>query len=221
MDSPLRIIFADDHPLYRKGLRQVVEEDASVSIVGETGDGESAFRLIEELRPDVAVLDIDMPHMSGLQIAKKLQEKNFFVAVVILTIYKQEDMFNEAMDWGVRGYVLKETAAVDILDAIKTVADGRYYISPILSTHLVVRSRRAQDLLNNRQSLSDLTKSERRILRLISHNKTSKDIGAELNISHRTVETHRTNIATKLNIHGSHALLKFALENKSVLSTET
>ena len=214
----LKILIADDHPLYKKGLRQAVEDDATMEVVAETGDGESALRLIEETQPDVAVLDIDMPRMSGLQVAKKVSEKNLFVAVVILTIYNQEDMFNEAMDCGVRGYVLKETAAVDIIEAMKTVAEGRYYVSPVLASHLVGRSQRANDLLKSKPSLSDLTPAERRILKLISQNKTSKDIGEELGISYRTVETHRTNIAVKLNIHGTHSLLKFAIEHKSTLA---
>lgn len=220
MTERLSVVIADDHPLFRKGLRQSIQEDTGMVIAGEAGDGESALRLIEECKPDVAVLDIDMPRMSGLQVARVVQEKSLFVAVVILTVYKQEDMFNEAMDAGVRGYVLKETAAVDILDALRGTAEGCYYFSPILSSHLVTRSRRAKSLLEVKPTIANLTPSERRILKLISQNKTSKDIAEELGISYRTVETHRFNIATKLNIHGSHALLKFAFDNKSALADQ-
>jgi DNA-binding NarL/FixJ family response regulator len=220
MKERLSILIADDHPLFRKGLRQAIEEDADLTIVGEAGDGETALRLIEETKPDVAVLDIDMPRMNGLQVARAVHEKGLFVAVAILTVYRQEDMFNEAMDASVRAYVLKETAVVDILDALRRIAEGCYYFSPILSSHLVERSRRAKALLELKPSLSDLTLSERRILKLISQYKTSKDIADELGISYRTVETHRTNIATKLKIHGTHALLKFAFDNKSALADQ-
>ncbi len=119
MTPTITLVIADDHPLFRKGLRQSIEEDPSLRIVGEASDGAAALRLIEERMPDVAVLDIDMPEMRGLQVAKMVQEKKLFVAVIILTIYKEEDMFNEAMDAGVRGYVMKETAVIDLLEAIK------------------------------------------------------------------------------------------------------
>ena len=211
------MLIADDHPLFRKGLRQALEEEEAFEIIGEAGDGETALALIERSTPDVAVLDIDMPIMRGLQVAHRIKEKGLFVAVIILTIYKEEDMFNEAMDAGVYGYVLKESATIDLIEAIKTVTMGRYYFSPALTGHLVSRSQRAKDLLHRKPTLTDLTSAERRILKPISFNKTSKEIVDELSISYRTVETHRTNIATKLNIHGSHSLLKFALENKAAL----
>jgi len=215
--SPLRVVIADDHPLFRKGLRQAIEEDPSFLVVGEAGDGERALQLIEENHPDLAVLDIDMPRKKGLEIARIIRDKRLFVSVLMLTIYKEEDMFDAAMDAGVRGYVLKETAAIDIIEAMKVVAQGRYYVSPILSDYLAARNNRAKELLHRRPSLADLTPAEKRILRLVAQSKTSKDIADELGISYRTVETHRTNIATKLNIHGTHSLLKFALENKGAL----
>jgi len=217
MTSPITVVIADDHPVFRKGLRQAIEEDVSFTIVGEARTGAEALTLIEERMPDIAVLDIDMPGMRGLQVARTAQERGLFVGVIILTIYREEDMFNEAMDSGVRGYVMKETAVIDLLEAMKTVAMGEYYFSPSLAGHLVGRSQRARHLLAQKPSLADLTPAERRILKLIGLNKTSKDIADDLGISYRTVETHRTNIATKLNIHGSHSLLRFALENKSSL----
>jgi DNA-binding NarL/FixJ family response regulator len=217
MNSNVSVIIAEDHPLFRKGLGDAIREDRSLRLAGEADDGAKALRLIEEQRPDVALLDIDMPHMTGLQVARAVREKNLFVATIILTVYKEEDMFNEAMDAGVRGYVLKETAVIDLLDAIKAVTMGKYYFSPTLSGYLVGRSKRAKELLDHKPTLQTLTPSERRILTLIAQSKTSKDIAEALNISYRTVETHRTNIATKLNLHGPNSLLKFALEHKSSL----
>jgi DNA-binding NarL/FixJ family response regulator len=217
MSSSVTVIIAEDHPLFRRGLAEAIREDATLRLTGEADNGEKALRLIEEQHPDVALLDIDMPRMSGLHVARAIQEKNLFVATIILTIYKEEDMFNEAMDAGVRGYVLKETAVIDLLDAIRTVTMGEYYFSPSLSGYLVGRSRRAKDLLEHKPTLQSLTPSERRILMLIAQSKTSKEIADTLTISYRTVETHRTNIATKLNLHGPNSLLKFALEHKSAL----
>jgi DNA-binding NarL/FixJ family response regulator len=217
MNASTSVVIADDHPLFRAGVRKAIEEHSSLALLGEAGDGAAALRLIETLLPDVAVLDLDMPELQGLQVARKVKEKGLHVAVIILTIYREKDMFNEAMDAGVRGYVMKETAVIDLLDAIRSVARGKYYFSPAITGHLVDRSQRAKDLLQQKPTIADLTQAERRILKLIAQNKTSKDIAAELNISYRTVETHRTNIGSKLDIHGSHSLLKFALEHKSSL----
>jgi DNA-binding NarL/FixJ family response regulator len=217
MTSTISVIIAEDHPLFRKGLSEAIREDASLQLVGEAENGARALQMIEQHPPDVALLDIDMPGMNGLKVARAIQEKNLFVATVILTIYKEEDMFNEAMDAGVRGYVLKETAVIDLLDAIKTVTMGKYYFSPSISGYLVGRSQRAKELLGHKPSLLTLTPSEQHILKQVSQCKTSKEIADSLKISYRTVETHRTNITTKLNLHGPNSLLKFALEHRSSL----
>lgn len=213
----ISLVIADDHPLFRQGIRRAVEEDASIRIVGEAGEGATALRLIRDLSPDVAVLDIDMPLMKGLQVAKTVQAEHLAAAVIILTIYNGGDLLDEALDAGVRGYVTKETAVLHVLEAIKTVAEGEHYVSPGMAGHLVGRRQRLRALVAARPGLSLLTPSERRILRLIGANMTSKEIADDLCISYRTVETHRTNIAAKLNIRGSHALLKFAIENRHAM----
>ncbi len=217
MSQPITLVIADDHPLFRKGLREVIESDKSLLILGEAADGANALALIRQHTPAIAVLDIDMPQMGGLAVAREVEKQNKEIDVVFLTMYKEEDLFNEAMDIGARGYVLKDSAVNDILNAIHTVADGKYYISPALSDHLVQRSARAAKLLKHTPSLEDLTPAELRILKLIAENKTSKEIGDLLSISHKTVENHRTNIASKLHLRGSHSLLKFAIGNKNVL----
>jgi DNA-binding NarL/FixJ family response regulator len=213
----LRVLIADDHPVFRKGLILAVGSERSIEIVGEAADGNQALRLSEELKPDVIVLDIEMPGMNGLQVAEEIIKEHLPVDIVFLTMYKEADMFNEAMDLGVKGYVLKESAVSDIVNSIKTVAEGRYFISPSISEYLVTRSDRARMLLKKKPQLENLTKTERKVMRMISENKTSKEIGDVLHISFRTVENHRSNICHKLEIHGSHALLKFAIENKSSL----
>jgi len=133
-------------------------------------------------------------------------------------MYKEDDLFNEAMDAGGRGYVLKDSAVLDILTAIHAVVDGKYYLSPALSDHLVRRSARVEKSLRQTPSLEDLTSAELRVLRLVAENRTSKEIGDILSISYKTVENHRTRIASKLGLRGSHSLLKFALENKDALT---
>lgn len=217
MEKKIKILIADDHPIFRKGLRQAIENDKSLIIVGEADNGLDAYQLIASMKPDVVVLDIEMPVLSGLEVASRVQKEHFPVEIVFLTMYKDEDMFNEAMDRGVKGYVLKENTVEDIVSCIKTVAKGKYFLSPTISSYLVSRSDRARNLLKRKPELDDLTPTERKILKLIAENKTSKEIALMLNVSHRTVENHRLNICNKLDIHGSHGLLKFAIEFKSEL----
>jgi DNA-binding NarL/FixJ family response regulator len=217
IQTKLRVLIADDHPIFRKGLILAIGAESTIDIIGEAGDGKEALLLAEELKPDVIVHDIEMPVLNGLQVAQEIIKRHLPIDIVILTMYKEEDMFNEAMNIGVKGYVLKENAVSDIVESIKIVASGRYFLSPTISEFLVNRSDRVKSLLKKKPQLDNLTAAERKVLRLISEIKTSKEIGDELNISYKTVENHRSNICNKLEIHGSHSLLKFAIENKEVL----
>ena len=217
MTAEIRLVIADDHPLLRAGLRQVIESDARLKVLAEADDGETALGQIETHRPEVAVLDIEMPRLSGFEVLRALRERALAVEVVFLTMYKDEDMFNEALDLGARGYVLKDSATTDIINCIRTVAAGRHYISPTISSFLLNRAAHSAALIKAKPSLNDLTAAERRVLKLIAENKTSKQIAAELSVSYRTVENHRANICQKLELHGSHSLLKFAFDHKSQL----
>jgi len=213
MDSEEKIyvVIADDHPVFRAGVKHIIESNADMLVIGEAGDGKTAVELIEKLKPQVAVLDIDMPVCNGIQAARELLKKNIDVGLIILTMYSGEDLFNEVMELGVKGFVLKDNATTDILEAVKTVAGGKHYITPLLSDYLLRKKEKSQTPDN---IFKNITAMERRVLSLIAQNKTSKEIAEELFISYKTVENHRTNISAKLNLHGSHALLKFAFDNK-------
>jgi DNA-binding NarL/FixJ family response regulator len=213
----IRIVIADDHPIFRKGLRHAIETDRELEIVGEAQDGMQALELIEELKPAVIVLDIEMPRKTGLEVARDIQKRNLPVEIIFLTMYKDEDMFNEAMSLGVKGYILKECAVSDLAMSVKTVIAGHHFISPAVSELLVNRNDRARVLVRRRPQMEDLTVTEKKVLRLIAENKTSKEIAISLHVSYRTIENHRSNICNKLDIHGSHSLLKFAIEHKSFL----
>ena len=218
MGSEIEIIIADDHPVVRQGLRQTVEADAGLRVVAEAGDGREALARIKELKPQVAVLDIQMPALDGFGVARAVREEGLPVELVFLTFQRDEDVFNAALDLGVKGYVLKDSAVSDVVACVRAVAAGQHYASPALTSHLVSRGRRAAALTAERPGLASLTPTERHVLRLISDYKTSKEIAAELFVSPRTVETHRNHICQKLGLHGSHALMKFALAHKSQLS---
>jgi DNA-binding NarL/FixJ family response regulator len=217
MGIEITLIIADDHPIFRKGLRQVVETDAALKVLAEAEDGEAALALIQQLNPDVALLDVDMPKLDGVEVARALREKQLPVSVVFLTMHKDEDVFNDAMDAGAKGYVLKESAVTDLILCIRAVAAGQHFISPQLSSFLLTRSARMASLVKQKPTLDSLTATERRVLKLIADNKTSREIAADLCVSIRTVENHRANICAKLDLRGAHALLNFALANKSSL----
>lgn len=215
MKQNATIIIADDHPIFRRGLRMVIESEPALTIVAESADGRDALETIENHQPDLAVLDVNMPEMNGFDVVRRLQSARSKVAIVFLTMHKDEEMFNAAMDLGISGYILKDSAVTDIISCLKTVLSGQPYISPQLSAFLLNRSRRAADLNRQLPALENLTPTERRILKLIADYKTSKEIADILCVHSRTVDNHRTNISQKLDLKGSHALLKFAVENKS------
>lgn len=217
MEKEIKIIMADDHPIVRQGLRQIIETDKTISILGEAGNGIAALELIEKFRPDVAVLDIDMPKTDGFEVVRTIIEKNLKIEIVFLTMHSENEIFEEAMDLGVKGYVLKDSAVNDIVASIKSVADGNPFLSPALTSILLTRRNQSSETNDNLSILQTLTPTERKILKLIAEDKTSKTIAAELFISHRTVETHRTNICRKLKLSGSLALVKYAVSNKSVI----
>jgi DNA-binding NarL/FixJ family response regulator len=215
MNNKLHIVIADDHPLSRAGLRQVIESKSDFEVVAEAGDGESALEVIRKLKPEIAILDISMPKMDGLAVAQTLQADSCPVRVIFLTMYREQKMFDRAIEVGAAGYVLKDSAANDIVSCLNAVAANQHYISPELTTYLVKRTQRSS--VTNRQGIEALSPTERRVLRLLADYKTNKQIGDQLFISRRTVENHRSNICQKLDIHGSHALMKFALEHKDFL----
>lgn len=211
----ITILIADDHPIFRKGLRQIIESESGLNVVAEADDGEAAYQKARQLGPRVIILDVNMPGMDGFEVARKIRDSNLQVEIVFLTMYKDQEMFNAALDLGARGYVLKNSALTDIVDCVRAVASGQHYISPALSSFLLNRRDRAASFVKGKPSIRDLTPTELRILRMIAESKTSKEIAAELFVSYRTIENHRANICNKLDLHGSNALVKFAFDHKS------
>jgi len=213
----IKLLIVDDHPVFRRGLREIIEEHPCFQILGEAGDGESGLRLALECHPDIAVVDIDMPRKSGLDMARALRRMNSPVKVAFLTMYKDEDIFNAAMDMGARAYVLKDNAADAIVDALQKVSQGEIFLCRSTAEIGKRRSEAIRELLLSKPQLESLTATERRILKLIAEDRTTKEIADFLKSSFKTVENHRLSICHKLNIHGSHSLLKFAFDHKSQL----
>lgn len=217
MKDKLTILIADDHPMIRDSLRHAIESNTEWEVAGEAQDGEVAIELINKLQPAIAILDISMPVRNGFEVVRALRQKKVQTQVIFLTMHRNEDFFQRALDLDVRGYVLKDSAVIDVVSAIKAVSRGEHYTSPALTSYLIKKRSSGSSAVSSEQGLGlhSLSPTERRVLELIAEYKTSKDIAEELSTSPRTVETHRTNICQKLGLHGRHALMKFALENKS------
>ena len=204
------IIIADDHPLLLKGLSDFLIEKG-YNVVGSGVDGREAYNLIAKLEPDIAILDIQMPFMSGIEIARKCNTNHFKTKIVLITFHKEKDLYRQAKDLNIYGYILKEFALDEIENCIYTVTEGNSYFSPKIRELLDEPS--AED-----DALKQLTPSERKILKLIAKDKTNKEIAGMLFISHRTVEKHRSNIITKLDLqHKTNSLLIWAKEHQDRL----
>ncbi len=217
MAEPLRILFADDQEIFRAGLRQVLTADRQIEIIAELADGESALNQIRALQPQVAVLDFDLPRRNGLEVARELQRQRDQTPLIILTGHRDESLFDEAIATGVRGYLLKDNAATDLVQCIRAVASGQTYLSPTFSSYLLKRGQKAEALRQQVHGLNSLAPAELRVLRLIALGKATKEIAAELFLSPATVETHRKNICAKLELRGANKLLAFAIEHKAEL----
>ncbi len=212
MSITKRIVIADDHPIFLKGLADVVQRDQNNSVVDVAHDGEEAIQLTRLLRPHLVILDIEMPGLNGLETARLINQEFPEIKLIILTMHNNPAALDLAMANNVMGYVLKENAVTDVCECIDEVWEGKHFVSPQMRDSLQRRN-------YEEGKLSDLTETELKILKKIAANMTSRSIAEELFISEKTVSNHRQNIATKLGLHGAHMLLRYALENQRILTT--
>lgn len=200
------IITADDHPLLLKGLNDFLLEK-NYNIIASGNNGKEAYNLIVKMKPDIAILDIQMPYMTGLEVAKECKKNKIATKIILITFHKEKMLFQKANELNIFGYILKEFAIEEIETCIKSVTEGISYFSPRIKELLGVNP-------FNETYLANLTPSEKKILKLIAKDKTNKEIAALLFISPRTVEKHRSNIIIKLNIeHKTNSLLIWAKDN--------
>lgn len=202
---PIRILLADDHVIVREGLRALLEQ-AGMAVIGEAGDGHEALQLAQAQHPDVAVLDIIMPHLNGLETARRLRETMPEIKVIVLTVHTEEPYVLEALQAGAVGYVLKTQAPVDLVQAIREVVQGATYLSPRVS-HAVMKAYLAKADV----PLDPLTSREREILQLTAEGQTMKEIAARLGLSTKTVESHRIRMMRKLGIQEMATLVRYAI----------
>lgn len=216
----IRVAIVDDHDLVRAGIRAILEQDPLFQVVGETGDGQDAIRLIASLRPDVVLMDVHLPGgIGGLDATETIVKDCPEVKVIILTQYENREYIRRALRIGARGYLLKRSAASELKDAIRAVHAGQRYLHPSVADELV-------DLVTTGRSIEDaeddydrLTPREKQVFKLLAEGKTSRDISKYLTISLKTAMTHRTNLMEKLNMHSRSELIRYAVR-KAVISVE-
>ena len=213
----IRILLADDHAVMRTGLRLVLERQEDFEVVAEAADGREAVSLAAKLNPDVAVLDIGMPNLNGIEATRQIGAANPNLPVVILSMHSDESYVLRALKAGARGYLLKESAESDLISAIRAVHSGKAFFSPAVSRMLVEDYVRQLQDREIEDSYDLLTTREREILQLIAEGKSNKEIAAALNLSLYTVETHRGNLMEKLNLHTVPELILYAVR-KGVIS---
>jgi DNA-binding NarL/FixJ family response regulator len=213
----MKILVAEDHPLYRDGLRSIIESDPKLTLVFETGDGIEAMDAARRLSPDLAVLDINLPGMGGLEIARTRLKENLSFEIVFITMYREQALFDEALDLQVNGYVLKDSTPEEIHQAILSVGNGQIWYSPSLGEFMIDHKNRQRRGHKEIPGLESLTPTERRVLKLVASDRTTKEIAAQFGVSHRTIDSHRAHIGAKLGLSGSHSLLKFAFDNRDKL----
>jgi two-component system response regulator NreC len=202
---PIRIVLADDHVLVRQGLKSLLERER-FQVMAEASDGQEAVRLIETHHPDIAILDISMPTLNGIDAARGLSRAAPKTKVILLTQHEEEQYIHEALEAGVKGYVLKSQVANDLIQAIRQVCRGEFYLSPGISRAVMEAYR------NKSERLADpLTVRERQVLQLIAEGKSTKDTASVLGISVKTAESHRMRLMQKLNIHETASLVRYAV----------
>ncbi len=214
MASPFSILLADDHVMFRRGVRRIIQSIDDVEVVGEASDGFELLELLKKTSPQLVILDISMPNLRGLEATREIKIIDPAVKVLILTMHKDKEYLYHAFSAGAEGYLLKEDADSELLSAIDTLRRGGTYISPLLSTQLadlfMQKSRPGAEQLTSPRE--PLTTREREIIKLIAEGKSSKEVADLLFISSRTVQHHRANIMRKLNLKKTADLVKYALQ---------
>jgi two-component system response regulator NreC len=213
----IRILLADDHRLMRSGLRLLIEQQPDLSVVGEAGDGREAVAMAKSLRPDVAVIDIGMPNLNGIEATHQITHSNPEIAVVMLSMHSDESYVLRALKAGAKGYLLKDSAESDLIRAVRAVAGERSFFSPVVSKVLLDDYMRKLKRSGAEDAYDLLTPREREIFQLVAEGKSNKDVANLLNLSVYTVETHRSNIMQKLNLRGVPELILYAVR-KGIIS---
>jgi len=217
MPSPsIRVVLVDDHALVRQGFRRILDDDPELTVVGEASNGTDAIALVKKTDPDVVVMDMAMPEMSGLHATMELMKQRPGTKVLILSMYSDEQYVRNALDAGAKGYILKSAIENDLTRAVKAVAAGEQYLAPELSS-VLIRAIQTGSFEKSSDPYERLTQREKQVLQLIAHGKSNKEIAVLLDLSVNTVAVHRANLMSALGVHKTAELVLFAVKKGLVL----
>jgi len=215
MKEPIRVLVADDHTLLRNGIRALVEDQPDILIVGEAEDGREAVRLALQLRPNVVLMDIAMPLLNGLEATRQIKREHPEINVLVLTMYDHEEYFRQMLEVGASGYIIKRAAASELVSAIRAVYHGEAVLSPAI-TRLLLEDYLNHEVRSDKDDPNALSSREREVLQLIAEGKTSREIADTLHLAVKTVQSHRTNLMQKLDLHDRGELIKYAIQKKII-----
>ena len=216
MTGVVRILLADDHTVMRAGLRLLLERHETFEVVGEAADGREAVEIATQQKPDVVVMDVAMPHLNGVEAARQILSRNPDTAIVMLSMHSDESYVLRSLKAGARAYLLKDSAEADLLAAVRALTEGKSFFSPAISKILVEDYMRQLERKGAEDTYELLTNREREILQLLAEGKTNKEVAGMLNLSLYTVETHRTHILQKLNLHNVPELILYAVRKRII-----
>ncbi len=215
MTQKIRILLADDHTLLRSGIRALLSDQRDITVVGEAEDGREAVRLAHLLLPNVVLMDIAMPLLNGLEATRQIKHEHPEINVLVLTMYDHEEYYRRVLEAGASGYIIKRAAASDLVSAIHAVNNGEAVLSPSI-TRMMLEDYFRKDGSNSESETDVLTPREREVLQLIAEGKTSREIAEILNLSIKTVQSHRTSLMQKLDLHDRGDLIKYAIQKKII-----
>lgn len=214
--SKMKILVVDDHGVVRKGLRFLLDRQPEMEVVGEASDGREAVQLCEELSPHVVIMDVAMPQLNGIDATSQIVKKNPKIGIIMLSMHADESYLVRALSAGAKGYLLKDSAEVDLVRAVQVVAQGRPFFSPRIAQSLLddyVRTLQDRGLQDSYELLTD---REREVLQLLAEGKSNKEVASILDLSTYTIETHRTNLMHKLNLHNTAEIVLYAVRKKII-----
>lgn len=214
--NSIRVLLADDHGLVRKGLRFVLEHESGIEVAGEAGDGREAVRMADELKPSVVIMDIAMPNLNGIDAAAQIAKLHPEIGVIMLSVHSDESYLLRALNAGARGYLLKDSAELDVVRAVQAVALGRPFFSPGIAKTLLEDYMRYLQQRELQDTYDLLTDREKEVLQLLAEGKSNKEVATLLNLSLYTVETHRTHLMQKLNLHNTAEIVLYAVRKKII-----
>lgn len=215
-EGGIRVVVADDHAVVREGIRRVLEGIPSLQVVGEAGDGDEALALVTRHRPDLVLLDVTMPGLTGIEVTRRLRQQEIDLGILILSMHDNPEYVLEAVRAGADGYLLKDAGPAELREAVHAVHEGREYLSDRVTHQLSLALRSELEQEQKRSRLEQLTPREREVLERVARGRTSREIAEEFGISPRTVETHRERVMTKLRIRSIAGLTRFVLESGGV-----